>query len=189
MRSLSVLLPLALAATPANAAVIDFTFSQSGFGGGGQITGFFSGEDLDGDGQLSSFADEITAFGVSFSGNATVSAFSLGFQDLFGLVYDLGDPLLGNGRSGDFEGILAENGSAGYLVGPGPLLVDGACLNGALCGQVNRGDALAQTSQLVVVAGPTAAIPEPASWALMIGGFGLAGTALRTRRSAGAAHA
>jgi hypothetical protein len=30
------------------------------------------------------------------------------------------------------------------------------------------------------------AVPEPASWALMIGGFGLAGTALRRRRAAAA---
>jgi Protein of unknown function (DUF642)/PEP-CTERM motif len=35
------------------------------------------------------------------------------------------------------------------------------------------------------VSGP-AAVPEPASWALMIGGFGLAGAALRRRRSAAA---
>lgn len=32
-----------------------------------------------------------------------------------------------------------------------------------------------------------AAVPEPATWALMIGGFGLAGTALRRRRAAVAA--
>lgn len=30
--------------------------------------------------------------------------------------------------------------------------------------------------------GPTAAVPEPASWALMIAGFGLAGATLRQRR-------
>jgi Protein of unknown function (DUF642)/PEP-CTERM motif len=35
----------------------------------------------------------------------------------------------------------------------------------------------------IQVNGP-AAVPEPASWALMIGGFGLAGAALRRRRSA-----
>lgn len=31
------------------------------------------------------------------------------------------------------------------------------------------------------------AVPEPAAWTMMIGGFGLAGTALRRRRAAGAA--
>jgi hypothetical protein len=37
------------------------------------------------------------------------------------------------------------------------------------------------------VAGGTGGVPEPASWALMIGGFGLAGAALRRRRLALAA--
>jgi hypothetical protein len=35
-----------------------------------------------------------------------------------------------------------------------------------------------------VVIGPTIGVPEPASWALMIAGFGLAGAALRRRRGA-----
>lgn len=34
----------------------------------------------------------------------------------------------------------------------------------------------------VLVTGPTAAVPEPATWALMIGGFGFAGATLRRRR-------
>lgn len=34
---------------------------------------------------------------------------------------------------------------------------------------------------------PSAAVPEPATWALMIGGFGLAGSALRRRRTLAAA--
>ena len=34
-----------------------------------------------------------------------------------------------------------------------------------------------------VVAPPAGAVPEPATWALMIGGFGLAGSALRRRRA------
>ena len=34
---------------------------------------------------------------------------------------------------------------------------------------------------------PSAAVPEPASWALMIGGFGLAGATLRRRRGVAAA--
>ncbi len=34
-----------------------------------------------------------------------------------------------------------------------------------------------------------AAVPEPATWALMISGFGLAGASLRRRRAAGATAA
>jgi len=40
----------------------------------------------------------------------------------------------------------------------------------------------AQLDNVALSARPTAAVPEPAAWALMIGGFGLAGSALRRRR-------
>lgn len=172
---------IAMVSAPAGAAVVNLTFTQSGFGNGGTITGFFTGEDADGNGQLNSFEGEITDFGLSFSGNHAVEAFSLGFEDLFGLIYDLGDPLLGDGRTGELEGILAENGSFSYLVGPEPLGQAGACLNDEICGQINQGDAVTRTTELVVV-GDTPAIPEPASWATMILGFGIAGAAVRNRR-------
>jgi hypothetical protein len=41
----------------------------------------------------------------------------------------------------------------------------------------------------LVVGNGAAAVPEPASWALMIGGFGMAGGMLRRRRTAVAATA
>ena len=40
------------------------------------------------------------------------------------------------------------------------------------------------TGVQVIASVPSGAVPEPASWALMIVGFGLAGSALRTRRRA-----
>jgi hypothetical protein len=40
-----------------------------------------------------------------------------------------------------------------------------------------------------IIASATAGVPEPASWALTIGGFGVAGTALRRRRNAAAVAA
>ena len=62
----------------------DFTFVQAGFSDGAEVTGSFSGVDLDGNGQLSTFESELTAFEMSFSGNRLVDGFSLGLDDLFG---------------------------------------------------------------------------------------------------------
>jgi hypothetical protein len=181
MRTALALLALALAASPARSAVTTFTFSQGGFGGGAQVTGSFTGEDTNGNGQLSSFDDEISDFTLNFAGTATVGAFTLGLADLFGLIYDLDGTLLGDGRVGEGEGILAENGTFSYVAGPGPLLAPNACLNGNICGQVTEENAIASSAQLVVVANP--AIPEPATWAMMIIGFGVVGGAVRARRS------
>ena len=181
MRFALALLALVTATAPAHSAVVTLPFSQGGFAGGGQVTGFFTGEDLDEDGQISSFTGEVTDFSLAFSGNASVAAFTLDFEDLFGFVYDLGDPLLGNGRTGDIEGILAENGDFSYQAGPEALLLSGACLNGATCGQVSQAGRSASTTALVFV-GETPAIPEPATWASMILGFAIAGTAARGRR-------
>lgn len=44
--------------------------------------------------------------------------------------------------------------------------------------------AFALTDGGALIAAATSAAPEPAAWALMLGGFGLAGTALRARRRA-----
>jgi hypothetical protein len=44
-------------------------------------------------------------------------------------------------------------------------------------------DAVSSQIYSVTITEPTAAVPEPASWALMIAGFGLAGGAMRARRS------
>jgi len=82
-----------------------FDFSEGGFSDGATVTGFFTGEDLDSDGQLSSFDGEITDFAMHFSGNSLVAAFSLSFSDLFGLVSDLDGADLGNGSDRYIEGV------------------------------------------------------------------------------------
>ena len=96
-----------IAVTPVT--LIDFTFLQDGFTDGATVTGTFSGTDNDADGQLSSFVGEVTAFSMTFSGNALVPVFSLTLADLFGLVYDLNGGPLGDGLDLDIEGIRAES--------------------------------------------------------------------------------
>lgn len=129
--------------TPGN-----FSFTQGGFTAGGLITGTFSGVDADADGQLSSFFGEVSDFSAAFSGNALVPAFTLGFFDLFGLVYDLNGGPLGDGITLDVEGILAISSAALYVAGPGPFDV---CGIGVDCAQV--------------------AVPEPAMFLLGATGF------------------
>ena len=54
-----------------------FTFSSSGWDGGGLVTGSFSGTDGDVNGQLSSFDGEVSGFSMSYSGGAIVGPFAL----------------------------------------------------------------------------------------------------------------
>jgi hypothetical protein len=48
----------------------------------------------------------------------------------------------------------------------------------------DRGDVLVTSaSNLVLTASTAGAVPEPATWAMMIGGMGVVGGAMRRRRS------
>jgi hypothetical protein len=53
--------------------------------------------------------------------------------------------------------------------------------SGALTGAIQ---ALGPVTRFDVSPAPVASVPEPAAWALMIGGFGMAGAVLRRRRAA-----
>jgi hypothetical protein len=141
-----------------------YSFSVGGWGGGGTVTGTFAGTDGDADGQLSSFDGEVTGFSMAYSGGSVVGSFGLSFADLFGLVYDLDGGDLGDSFNLDVEGIGAAGVGGAFSIGPGPV---GLCGTGQTCG---------------IIEGPEAgAVPEPASWALMIAGFSLMGAALRRR--------
>ncbi len=161
---------LVAAATPASAQ--SYVFSQSGFDGGGSLSGTFTGTDLDNNGWLDSAFGEITAFSVSFSGDANVGAFTHGFDDLVGLVYRLnGDMFIGNdGPDGAGEQI-GSWGSDDILYQSGTGLVNSVTDLST--------NAVSTTAQWVSVS----AVPEPESYALML--FGLSLVALRAKRRAG----
>ena len=163
-----------IAPLSAQAAPIGYNFSQGGFEEGADVTGMFFGEDLNGNGQLSSANGEITDFMMSFSGNSLVQAFSLGFDALFGLVYDLDGGPLGDGISLDIEGIGADDGLFTYLAGPGPGAICGV---GDICAAVFSDDGASFSRELVMV---SRKVPEPGMLALFA--LGLAGIGLMRRR-------
>lgn len=113
---------------PARAASLTYNFRQDGFDEGAYAEGFFVADDLDGDGQIAYFrgsqdSSEVLDFRVTFSGNQLTPPTTYGFQDLFMLSYDLDGGPLGDGDTGNREGIrtsvLGSNTlHQGYLAGP-----------------------------------------------------------------------
>ncbi len=158
-----------LFASAAAAQQQTFTFSQGGFAEGATVSGSFSGEDLDSDGQLASFNGEISDFQMSFSGNSVVPAFSLGFAELNGLVYDLNGGPLGDGQVLGIEGIAADDATFSYQAGPGPVDL---CGQGIDCASVSDGTDTDNSQELIQVGG-AAATPVPS-----IGLYGLIAMAL-----------
>ena len=64
-----------LAPGEASADILGFNFFQDGFSEEAFVEGMFFGEDLDGNGQISSPEGEVTDFMASFSGNSSAGAF------------------------------------------------------------------------------------------------------------------
>jgi hypothetical protein len=166
----------ALSVVPAAAARFDF--NQGGWSEGAVFTGSFFGEDLNHDGQISSFDGEISDVFGDFSGNALVPATHLAASELYGLVYDL-DGYLGDGTTGELEGLAfywPSTSIVRYAVGTGPFET---CDGVSTCSFINGLTAQDTSAQGLKVTG--GAVPEPASWAMMLAGFGLIGGALRRK--------
>jgi hypothetical protein len=175
--SLAIASVLAFSAVGAQAA--SYTFSQGGFTGGGSLTGSFSGVDSDANGLLdaspSPGVSEITAFSLSFSGDSQVANFTLGYSDLAGLVWDLGQGAFigNNGAVGTGEGIAAFSTDVMYLTGIGPNGVAGGAVS-----DFNTGGFTSTTQMVSVSAVP---VPEPETWAMLLVGLGLVAIVSRRR--------
>jgi len=191
-------LGLAVAAS----AQTTYYFWQAGWEGGGVLSGTFTGADLDNDGQLTAYSQEITNFSVSLQGNSLVSDFTITNGGLWGFVFDLsGGPFLGDGLTGGVEGIGAastEGAPIVYTTGHGP--------NGFNGGMISYDGAFVMTEGMVMLsttpitpesyqAALTAfangvpatditnsPIPEPSTYALIAGALGLVGAVVHRRR-------
>jgi len=114
---------LALAASlavPGAEAATTYRFSQGGFSEGARILGRFVAMDLDGDGELSSFAGEVSFLEMRFTGNTVLEAFSLNSDDdLFNALYYVldGSPILGDSLGDSAEGLQIAGGRFGYNAG------------------------------------------------------------------------
>ena len=164
---------LTVASQSTMAIPMSFNISQTGFAGGGSITGMFTGDDLDMNGTISSFSGEVTAFTANWSGNTTIGATSWVFGDLWGLVYELGTGDIGDDAiCCGIEGIGVGPNGGGFSWqsgnGPGGF---GAAPGGGIQGPTG---AVITTSNLIDV---SVKVPEPTTLALM--GLGLAGIGYR----------
>lgn len=94
--------------------------------------------------------------------------------------------VFGAGNTPWIDVSLQSNGNYNFPVldVSSPIDVDGSIFSGfasAYFGATGIGIAV---DRLVITDAPPAGVPEPASWAMMIGGFGMVGGALRSRRKA-----
>lgn len=173
-------LAIATFAYPVSAA--EFNFLQEGWSDGGVFSGSFTAEDLNNDGQISSFDNEVTSFSASYLSS---QFFSITFDSLeagpfglqgpnneaalapTGLVFTLdGSGQLGDDLFGDLEGLGVYGRSSGsdfgndlfLAVGPGPF---NQCDGTAICGGVLRAE---DVFEPIFVATSTQAGPRTAAF-------------------------
>jgi MYXO-CTERM domain-containing protein len=170
-----------LMSMPSEAAT--WQFSQDGYAGDAQVSGFFAGEDGDHDGWILGY--EVSNFSFTFSGNQDVGAFTSSFANGGGfsnLAYRLGsttfDPfpygglvVVGEfGEGDDWTVVRYASFSADWNAGDEP----GVFMD------FFSDAALTRSNQSLRVSA-VAAVPEPQTWALMAAGLALL-PLLRRRR-------
>jgi hypothetical protein len=156
-----------LAAAPASAA-ITFNLNNVNFFGGGSLTGSFkTSDDLS---TLLDFSITTTANNYGFFGNFTGATYTL--ADATNVLWS--STL---GLSADFTSPISQIG----LLFAAPLTTNGTLLALSNESVVKFNGGVRFASSGSVSAG---AVPEPAAWAMMIAGFGLAGVAMRRRKVA-----
>lgn len=166
---------LVLASTPASAADIIFNLDNVTFVDGGTLTGWFStSEDLS---VLTGFSFTSSANHAWPYGNFTGDTYTLAgasnhtWNPVIGIWAVFGDPATAQ-INFFFDGGLNPTGGALDATTSEWVSTSGSR---HLMGAVNGGP------------GPSvsvAAVPEPATWALMIGGFALVGASMRRRNVA-----
>jgi hypothetical protein len=179
MKLKSLFMALALAVGSLSTQAATYSFSQTGFTGGGLLSGSFSGADINLDGILDFSANEISAFSLSFTGGTSVSAFTLGYGDLFGLVFKInaGNFIGDDTTTAGSEGIGAFNDQYTYVSGVGPMTELGlGGGQGALIMDASSSPLTSSTSVIEI-----SPVPEPESYAMLLAGLGMMGFVARRR--------
>lgn len=142
-----------------------FTDALTGQTVGGLISGLQNGSGLD-------------------AGGLTITVTQSPYADLLGTYTDDWTSGIGSFNSYSASGNLVTFANFSYRNGAGTLLYFGTDPNGStFYPQLVNGNENAYNVEVGTQFSAAGAVPEPANWALMVAGFGLAGAAMRRRRA------
>ena len=164
-----------IAIAPNSSLAATFTFFQGGYSEGAFVSGSFEGSDSNDDGSILYEAfqigplGELTDFSLSFSGNSTVSPFSLSFGDLFQFRWNTKDGILEGEPTAlaQLERIEADRGTPAGFVRSGGSLSN--CNGVNFCGTVVGPNGHQDNTVLPV---QISSVPLPASGMLLALGLG-----------------
>lgn len=146
-------------------------YTQGGFGGGGQVSGSFSGVDANEDGFLG--LNELVAFSFNYSGGDGIPSFSADLADLTGFGFLLGGNTVLGDQPGEGLSLVHVVGglNLAYQVYASYAMVS---MDGATSGAVAAatGDAMFTAST----------VPEPAPMSLALAGLAVLGLSASRRR-------